>query len=379
MIYIHWPFCDRRCPYCDFAVALRRDRSESDLVDAICIDLINEIDRYGWKDRPMSSIYFGGGTPSTLSPQGLGRILDTISHYSSVSEDCEISLEANPEHINGEYIREIQAAGVNRLSLGVQSLSEEELRFLGRCHTVDQAIKAVCCADKEGISNISIDLIYALPEQSLCSFEQTLKQALKLPINHLSAYQLSFELGTQFYEQLSKQQITKADDETVRQMYELLISESAKQGLVQYEISNFSKSGARSIHNSSYWKGVPYIGVGPSAHSLFIDGERKTRSAKIASASQYIDLSKNDANTMAWSEVLSPHQEQLEYLLLALRTCRGIELNDFESRFEVDFQDRFGVQAERLCQQGFAESSKEAFRLTESGMLLSDSILELFA
>ncbi len=320
MLYIHIPLCASKCHYCSFySVGVRGGRT-AELCDAFC----NEIERRNSEiSEPLKTIYFGGGTPSILPLDELRKIFSAINANFDTSKVTEITLEGNPDHFTDEYISSIKELGVNRISLGIQSFNDERLSSIGRKHTALQAIEAVKRAQRGGINNISIDLMFGFKDLSIEEWTKTIDTALSLGVQHISAYQLSIEEGTIF----AKRGVTTATDEQCVEHYNLLCTKLKEAGFEHYEISNYAQPNFQSRHNSGYWTGEKYIGIGPSAHSY--NGEN-IRSWNVNSISKYI------AGATADKEILTPTDLHNEYLMTRLRTARGFSLSEYTSLFKMD-------------------------------------------
>ena len=269
----------------------------------------------------ISTIYFGGGTPSLLHSSQIELILQKIRGLFEVEDKAEITIEANPGDLNREHLQKLRETGVNRLSIGIQSFDNKNLRLLGRRHTAEEAKEAVRTAQEAGFDNISIDLIYGIPEQTVEQWEEELRQALQLNVQHISTYCLSYEEGTKMTMMLKKGEIDEVDDETENEMYDVLVNTLKENGFAHYEVSNFAKQDCYSRHNSSYWNGIAYLGVGAGAHSY--DG--KTRQWNISEAEEYIRQVKAQ-NLQHEIEVLTEQDKYNEQIMLSLRTAGGIDL-----------------------------------------------------
>ena len=338
-IYIHIPFCKSRCAYCDFFSTTQLSRREA-YVDALCKEAKRRLATLNSKrstPNPITTIYFGGGTPSLLSPDQIARILQTIDAPQAI----EVTLEANPGDLTPNYLRAVREAGVNRLSIGTQSFDDEVLRLIGRRHTAAEAKAAVKAAKAAGFDNISIDLIYGIPSQystlnsQLSAWEAQIEQALQLGVQHISTYCLSYEEGTRMTRMLEQGEINEVDEDTENAMYDLLVSQLKEAGFEHYEVSNFALSGYRSKHNSSYWNRTPYIGLGAGAHSY--DGAR-TRSWNPDNLEEYIRAQEMEetphsesASTMATYETLTDTDLYNERIMLKLRTAEGIAINELHN------------------------------------------------
>ena len=338
-IYIHIPFCKSRCAYCDFFSTTLLSRREA-YVDALCKEAKRRLATQNSilsTPNPITTIYFGGGTPSLLSAEQVARVLRTID----APQATEVTLEANPGDLSPDYLRAIREAGVNRLSIGIQSFDDEVLRLIGRRHTAAEAKAAVKAAKAAGFDNISIDLIYGIPSQystlnsQLSAWEAQIEQALQLGVQHISTYCLSYEEGTRMTRMLEQGEINEVDEDTENAMYDLLVSQLKEAGFEHYEVSNFALSGYRSKHNSSYWNRTPYIGLGAGAHSY--DGAR-TRSWNPDNLEEYIRAQEMEetphsesASTMATYETLTDTDLYNERIMLRLRTAEGIAINELHN------------------------------------------------
>ena len=323
-VYVHIPFCKKRCLYCDFfSTTLLSRRKE--YMDA----LLKEIEtRRNEASEPIRTIYIGGGTPSTLEPTDIQAILRTIG----IGQAQEVSMEMNPGDMNEQYLHRIKQAGVNRLSIGIQSFQDSLLQVLGRRHTAKQAIDAVHLAQQAGFDNISIDLMYALPGQTLELWQSDIEIALQLGIQHISTYGLMYEEGTALTKMVETGEIEAIDEDTENAMYDYLCQRLKEAGFEHYEVSNFALPGYESKHNSSYWDGTQYIGVGAGAHSYI----GHVRSWNPSDLETYI-IGINEGTLVRESETLTDNDLYNERIMLGLRTCRGItESIPSHSRSNID-------------------------------------------
>ncbi|MDS1031751.1 radical SAM family heme chaperone HemW [Porphyromonadaceae sp. NP-X] len=366
-IYIHIPFCSQRCSYCNFFSVVSINLL-NEVIDAIIKEF--SIRKDYLKNEPVQTIYFGGGTPSLLTIQQIEKLLNTIYKNFPVEKNAEITFEANPDDLTEKYLSDLKKLGINRLSIGIQSFDDNKLKILNRRHNAFQAVEAVRVAQRSGFNNISIDLIYGLPFQSLIEWENDLDKAFSLPIQHLSAYALTFEEKTLLLKQKEKKLIEPADEELMIKMYELLLNKSNQNGFDAYEISNFSLPEFYSRHNSSYWTQTPYLGIGPSAHSF----NGFSRQWNVASIHKYIErIMKN--NSFFEQEILSLQDRYNEYVLLGLRTKNGINIDELEQNF--------GIELKNFCLENiktFIDNEKvyrygSFLRLTTAGKLISDTII----
>lgn len=348
MLYLHIPLCASKCHYCDFYSVAERGVDRLAIVEA----MISEIDRRGDQlSEPLPSIYFGGGTPSLLTAHQIERLISVAVDTFGKRADCEITLEANPEQLTAQYLDEIHAAGVNRLSIGIQSFRDERLAAIGRRHDSARAIEAVRRAQEVGIDNISIDLMFGFSDMSRQEWREQLDQAFSLDVDHLSAYQLSIEPRTLF----ARQGVTTASDECAAELYNIVCHAAEAAGFEHYEISNFAREGRRSRHNGGYWTGQPYVGVGAAAHSF--DGDRQ-RSWNVSSVKDYL------ARTPAQSEYLTDADLHNEFVMTRLRTAAGFSIEQYEGRFARALTPIKGLQI----------SGGRAF-ISEADLFVADSII----
>lgn len=386
-IYIHIPFCKSRCIYCDF-YSTTAENKMTEYIDALTRELAL---RAGYLQEDgrlpdIETIYIGGGTPSVLDTLSISRILDLIYKVYPVSEKAEITLEANPDDLGRQKIKELSRLPVNRLSLGIQTFDDEKLRLLHRRHKGEQAMEAVRNCQDAGFGNISIDLIYGLPRQTLAEWERDLDRAIRLHTQHISAYSLTYEKGTRIWKMREEQRIKETDEELSLDMFETLIDRLANAGFEHYEISNFALKGFHSRHNSSYWNGIPYLGCGPSAHSF--DGSN--RQWNCSSLTAYIEnvkacRSKEDFMNASWieKEILTPNEQYNDCIVTALRTAQGIDVHSLRNRFGNRLADYCLRNAQPHIQRGTLElagmkkeqTPEGLLRLTRRGIFLSDDIM----
>jgi oxygen-independent coproporphyrinogen-3 oxidase len=370
-IYVHIPFCKRRCIYCGFYSTVLLDE-KSRYVEAVCRELTEYSSLTG---DEVSTIYIGGGTPSLLTLDEVRRIREQISRCYRVDEGAEFTMEGNPDDLTAEYLDGLRAIGVNRLSMGVQSFDDARLSFLHRRHTSSQALAAVRNAQTAGFDNISIDLMFGFPGQTLDEWRQDVDTALSLGVQHLSAYSLMYEEGTSLTAMLERGEIEEVADELSLQMYEYLIDAAAAKGYDHYELSNWALPGRQSRHNSSYWQGVPYIGVGAAAHSY--DG--KDRWSNPENLLSYIKGMESGTLVRDY-EHLDPQQRYDEYVMTGLRTNRGVSLCQLRSVFGQKLFDYCMTNAQPHIDAGrmeiVGEQTHQPFlRLTRAGLFVSNDIM----
>ena len=372
-LYLHIPFCKQACHYCDFhfstALGLK-----SRVVAALVRELELRADYLG-PAATLDTIYFGGGTPSLLTAAELDVLFAAIHRHFAVAPGAEITLEANPDDLTPAKLRALAAAPVNRLSIGLQSFHEPHLRLMNRAHSADESARAVRLAQDAGFENISVDLIYGVPAPDHALWEQDLARAFALGVPHLSCYALTIEPGTVFGHRLKKGTMQAPPDEFVARQFELLLLQMRAHGYEQYEISNFSRPGRESRHNAAYWRGVPYLGLGPSAHSF--DGT--SRQHTVARNAPYVAAVLERGEVPATVEHLSPVDRANEYLMTSLRTARGCDLRHLRDALALDVATRHAPYLAALQAAGWATLQQEVLTLTDQGKLLADQItLELF-
>lgn len=362
-IYIHIPFCKQACNYCDFHFSTNL-KNKAILVNAI-VDEIKFNHAY-LETKKIESIYFGGGTPSLLSHDELSVIMNEIQRYFSWDKTCEITLEANPDDIKPSHLNTWQQLGINRLSIGLQSFNEEELKWMKRAHNAKESIASVKLAQDAGFSNLSIDLIYGSKFQNLSAWEKTLQKAIDLKAQHISAYNLTIEGKTKLNNQLQKGLEPDVDDQLSSAQFNLLIDALDKNGFEQYEISNFAKRGFVAVHNTNYWFQKPYLGLGPSAHS-YNGSERRWN---IKSNAQYIQKVSQKENYFE-TEILSDKDKYNEFVLTRLRTKWGIDEEELKV-FGDNSIEHFKSIAKNYPNELMYESG--IYKLNKAGKLMADKI-----
>jgi oxygen-independent coproporphyrinogen-3 oxidase len=363
-VYIHIPFCRRKCHYCDF-YSVARPALEQKFVDALCIEIKQAVPT----DETAQTIYFGGGTPSLISPASLETIMHTLHQHFRVPGDAEITLEANPEDINQANLSAWRSLGFNRLSIGIQSLDEEILKFLGRKHSSTQSLRCLDEARDAGFSKLSADLIYGIPGLTQSGWEHDIYRLLSTGIQHLSAYHLSIEPGTILQKHLNQGRFTLPDDETSYRQFTRLFEITEQEGFPWYEISNFSKPGYHSKHNSSYWNDTPYYGFGPSAHSY--DGKSR-RWWNTSNIKAYLNQTDNSSSF----EILSDKDKLNDYLITHLRTRTGLDFAAMEKLYPDADIRQLKRKLDVYIQSGKARFSGNNFSLTPESLFISDSILK---
>lgn len=369
-LYIHIPFCKQACYYCDFHFSTNR-KFTGELVSAVAEEM--KLQRGYLGDAALETIYFGGGTPSVLTGEEFNILFEALERHYRLGNAMEITVEANPDDLTREKLHMLKTAGVNRLSIGIQSFDDAVLVFLNRAHNTKQAVDSMALARKTGFENISIDLIFAIPGQSLDQWRRNIAQAIALSPEHISAYALTIEEQTVFGKWKKSGRFRATDEETAAQEFEVLMDEMDKAGYLQYEISNFCRPGFASRHNSSYWRGAHYLGVGPSAHSF----NGTTRQFNISNNHLY--LSSIRQGTVPFErEVLTSSNKINEFIFTSLRTAQGCDLAQLKDAFGYDLYQHPIVESILHNQLAVVEGSM--LRLTRNGKLLADKIAaDLFA
>ena len=377
-LYIHIPFCKSRCIYCDFYSTTCGSDIRKAYIEAACREITL---RKEYLDQPvLSSVYIGGGTPSVLTAKELYIIFATVAEHWQLSPDAEATLEANPDDITPDYAKALAALPINRVSMGVQTFNDDILRFLHRRHTAKQVHQAMDSLLSAGISNISIDLIYGLPNQTIDLWQSDLDQALALPVSHLSAYSLTYEEGTPLFLLREQGKVREDDEELSLQMYSLLMEKAEAAGFHHYEISNFALPGYEARHNSGYWNGMHYLGIGPAAHSY----NRTSRQWNSPDLQAYIHA-KGDtlAANLFTHEEITPKMQMEEMLLTRLRTAAGLDLEAFAHDFGQEKLDALLARANPYINNGQlkivsrqqATDNGQCLSLTRKGLFISDDII----
>ena len=365
-IYLHIPFCKTRCTYCDF-YTLTNETQIDNFVDAICSEAaIRSVDT----KENIKTIYFGGGTPSRLNKNQFEKIFEALYNNYTIDPEAEITVEANPDDLSEDYIKRLSELYVNRLSIGIQSFNDKELVFLSRRHTSQQAVNSVNLAQRYGFNNISVDLMYGLPNQTKEIWSENLKKTTDLGIQHLSAYHLIYEEKTKMYNMLKAGSIKPIEEELSTEMFSMLIDWMKRHGFIQYEISAFGIEGHFSQHNTSYWKNRKYVGLGPAAHSY--DGY--DRSWNIASLIRYIK-GVETGKLERQAEHLSLNEKYNEFILTGLRTMWGINLNEMKTMFNDKLYNYCMENSQRYINTGKLSIQDDTMKLTREGIFISDGIM----
>ena len=366
-IYIHIPFCKRRCIYCDFFSTTQSEK-KSTYIHALCQELDMRKDYLEGED--IETIYLGGGTPSQLTQKELEEIFSSLYNIYKVKENAEITLEANPDDLTPEYIHMLRTLPINRISMGIQTFQEETLKLLHRRHTAQQAIEAVKHCREAGFQNISIDLMYGLPGETLETWKEDLQQAIALHPEHISAYHLIYEEGTALWKLREQKQVEEADEDLSVTLFKTLIEELTHAGYEHYEISNFCLPGLHSRHNSSYWTGKKYLGCGPSAHSF----NGTSRQWNVASLDKYIQ-SIQQGELDYEIEELDIYTRYNDFVITTIRTHWGMSLSHLRSTYGENLYQYCLRMAKPHLEQGVLEIKEDTLKLTKEGIFISDGIM----
>lgn len=366
-IYIHIPFCRQACNYCDFHFSTSLKNKEA-IVNAILQEMDSR--KNYLTDKHLKTIYFGGGTPSLLSERELFLIFEKIYKLYDVSRDAEITVECNPDDLSDEKLKELKRAEVNRLSIGLQSFNDDELKWMNRAHNAAQSEASVKRAQDKGFENITIDLIYGSKFGTLSNWKQTLEKAISLGVPHISSYNLTIEPKTKLGHDFQHQKEKAIDDEQSSEMFLEMIDRLERNGFVHYEISNFGKEGFFSLHNSNYWRGEHYIGVGPSAHSF--DGT--SRQWNVANNNLYVKYISEKSDKYFEKEVLSETERFNEYILTSLRTIWGVDKNYLQQQFSADVLNAFDEAIRKHIATGNVMLKDNYYTLSNKGKLMADGI-----
>ena len=370
-LYIHIPFCDVICPYCDFNKYSKVDN----LIPGFIESLVKEINIRKIENSKIESISFGGGTPSYIPDNDLKTIFKNINdNFNLNNKNLEISIEVNPKDIEIDRIKFYEDLGINRISVGGQSFNDSVLKILGRNHNSKELLESLEILKKSSITNINLDLIYGVPDQKIHSWENSLKRFIDFSFPHLSAYQLTFEHKTKFYKDLMLNKIKEVDENIAVEMYLMLNSILNKNNYINYEISNWSKPKMESVHNLRYWKKKNYLGLGPGASS-FINNKRTTN---VRSLKKYINNFKKSKLEFEENYILKRNDILIENIMLSLRLSGGVDHKEFQKKFSLDFNEIFYEIIEYLNKYNLINSDKNSTLLTEKGKLLSDSIFLIF-
>ena len=380
-LYLHIPFCVRKCAYCSF-VSFPAAAEEK---DAYVASLLREAElRQSEADGPVETVYIGGGTPSLLSPSQLRRLIAGLREYYEIRPDAELSMESNPGTLTAAFLDTAVSAGVNRLSLGMQAYQPEILQFLGRFHSFEEVSRSVSMARAAGLNNLNLDLIFGIPGQTLSDWDETLDAALSLSPDHLSAYGLIPEEGTPLQRRLENGEAVLPDPDMEREMYDLAIRKLRAADLEQYEISNFARKGYECRHNIGYWTQVPYLGLGLAAASMRIL-EQQTglgltclRTTNPSDPATYQEMIRSGNLSAAVRETISPEESRFETMMLSLRMNRGVSESRFLVMHGVSIDEVYGEKLEEMRKKGLMRHENGAWSLTRKGMDIQNAVLVEF-
>lgn len=375
-IYIHWPFCKSKCPYCDFNSHVANTIDHQRFLDAYIKELNYFLESFAGKH--IKSIFFGGGTPSLMLASTIENIINYIASKASITNKTEISMEANPTSVEAEKLKEFKAAGINRLSIGVQSFNPEDLKFLGRNHSASEAVNAIEYA-KKYFDNFSFDLIYGRPKQTLHDWEKELHYALSLSPKHISLYQLTIEKGTAFYSAYRQKQFNMPNSDLQGELYEFTNSKLEEQGFNKYEVSNYALPGHECIHNLNYWEYKDYLGIGPGAHGRIFTrlGNEIITQATMAihKPNKWLESVEEKFHGMQTIEILNKDDVIIENLLMSLRTKKGLNLARFQELTGIDLISKADSVIQDLISSNFALSSSDYLMLTDKGVALQNEVI----
>jgi oxygen-independent coproporphyrinogen-3 oxidase len=371
--YIHIPFCHQICHYCDFNKVFLKGQPVDDYLSHLELEMKHTLNQY--PTSKLKTIFIGGGTPTSMNETQLEKLFATIKKNLPMDpKDVEYTIEANPGDLTKEKLSILKSGGVNRLSVGVQSFNNNLLKEIGRTHLREDVFKGIELSRKLGFTNVSIDLIYSLPSQTISDFKETLDLAFSLDLEHFSAYSLIIEPKTVFYNLMRKGNLPLPSQESEAEMYELLMDRMESQGYRQYEISNFSKPGFESKHNLTYWDNEEYYGFGAGAHS-YVNGARNANAGPLK---KYMTLVADKGTPYVESHHVTEKEKMEEELFLGLRKSEGVSLAHFQSKFKLSIMDVFGSQVEENIKRGLLQKKEDQIFLTRSGKLLGNEVFQSF-
>lgn len=372
-VYVHIPFCRQKCSYCDFYSIKRNDEWENKFTEAVIAEIKSYSDKLNG-NYTADTIYFGGGTPSIISPENLSRIMENLRETIKTDVHPEISMEANPNTLTAEKLRAYGEMGINRLSIGIQSLNDDILKKIGRIHNSSEALDAIDMCKQTGFKNINADVMFNIPGQTVRDVEDTLYEIIGTGVTHISFYSLKLEKGTPMYDMEKSRRITMPDEDLEREMYYAGRSLMEKNGLFQYEISNFAEKGFECRHNLKYWNQEEYIGLGPSAHS-FLNSIRYSNPPDL---NLYCESSVKGNFERIIQEELGKDDLMIEYIMLRLRLTEGLNIKDFKSKFSLDFKEMYEMQINYLVKNKLLKFDNDFILLTKKGMDISNYVIEEF-
>ena len=377
-LYIHIPWCQSKCPYCDFNSHAAAVWPEDEYVRALIAEMERRAEDAVWRGKALRTIFFGGGTPSLFEPQSIGRILAAAQRLFGLETDAEITLEANPGTVDGAKLAAMRAAGVNLISFGAQSFNPEILKFLGRIHSAEETREAARGAHRAGFERLNLDLIFAVPGQTVADVRKDIEEVAALGPDHISAYNLTFEEGTAFFTEMRRGRITPLPNDDQAMMFELVREELPRRGYPMYEISNYAAKGHEARHNLTYWRGDSYLGIGAGAHSFAREGAGGRRWWNEKMPARYIAAVQSRGLAEAGNETVDAEVAAGEFVFLNLRLSEGFALEDFAARFGVSFDTRFGERSSILFDAKLLMRERGRIRLSDRGLELADSVFAEF-
>ncbi|HEV8715020.1 MAG TPA: radical SAM family heme chaperone HemW [Candidatus Binatia bacterium] len=376
-LYVHIPYCLVKCPYCDFNAYGVRTWPEERYVDALCAELRHYVSQPPWRGQTVETIYFGGGTPSLFAPTSIKRFLKLLASLCPLVDNLEVTLEADPATVTREKLADFCGIGINRLSFGTQSFQPPLLKTLGRLHSADDGLRAIAWARDSGFSNLSLDLIFAVPGQTLPMLESDLSQALSCAPEHISLYNLTYEENTPFFAMRQKGQLRPVDEDDEVAMYALIRERCTDRGYCHYEISSFARPGFSSRHNANYWNGGSYLGLGAGAHSFVREPGWGKRWSNEKNPKVYMNKALADGNTQSFQETLTRAQALGEFVFLRLRQLDGFVPAAFAERFAASLTEEFPHVTD-LCAEGLLTEESGRIKLTPQGLLIADTVFASF-
>ena len=377
-LYVHIPYCHAKCPYCDFNSHAAVSWPEADYTRALITEMRQRSDEPQWRGARLKTIFFGGGTPSLFAPESIAAIIETAEAIFGIEPDAEITLEANPGTVDAGKLAGFRSAGVNRLSFGAQSFNPAILKFLGRIHSADETREAARMAHRAGFTRLNLDLIFAVPGQTVEGLFYDIDQVVALEPDHVSAYNLTFEEGTAFFADLKRGRIKALPDDDQAAMFATVREELPRRGYPMYEISNYAQPGHEARHNLTYWRAESYLGLGAGAHSYARSGAGGRRWWNERGPSRYIDLASQTGIAETGGELIDERTAMSEFVFLNLRLRAGFALGDFRERFGQDFLAAFNAVGPRLIEDGLLIRTPARIFLSDRGLELADSVFAEF-
>jgi oxygen-independent coproporphyrinogen III oxidase len=377
-LYIHIPYCQAKCPYCDFNSYAAASWPEMDYTKALIRELECRSDAAPFRGQGLKTIFFGGGTPSLFAAQSIGAVLDAANRVFGIEGDAEITLEANPGTVDQKKLAGFCALGVNRISFGAQSFNPAILKFLGRIHAAEQTREAATMAHRAGFNRLNLDLIFAVPGQTLADVMHDIESAAALEPDHISAYNLTFEEGTAFFTDMKRGRIKPLANDEQAAMYAAVRTELPRRGYAMYEISNYARPGREARHNLTYWRHETYLGIGAGAHSFARDGSGGRRWWNERLPARYIASIFESGTAESGAEDINARTSESEFVFLNLRLRKGFAESEFRVRFAHDFDEAFGDRARKLVDGGLLIRERGRVLLSERGVELADSVFAEF-